>query len=125
MLEVRVQNDRICVGRYFSISFQRTLCIPDDGLTYPLPPGLGEFPILRVSDYLDRCPLSWREQGGVFIPIYLDLGGNRLPFVSLANRGGGHSGEDRSRIGDPRHQPKGRLMRLPSGIPHHGSLISQ
>ena len=27
------------------IDFQRTLRIPDDGKDYPLPPGLGRFPI--------------------------------------------------------------------------------
>ena len=46
------------------IEFQRTLRIPDDGNTYPLPPGLGSFPIYRVEDYATRVPAcarrSWR-----------------------------------------------------------------
>ena len=33
-----------------SISFQRTLRIPDDGDDYPLPPSLGEFPMAHVDD---------------------------------------------------------------------------
>lgn len=52
------------------IQFQRTLRIPDDGRSYPLPPGLGAFPIRRVDDYLDRVPAHWRQRGGVFIPMY-------------------------------------------------------
>jgi len=33
-----------------TISFQRTLRIPDDDKTWPLPPGLGRFPIVHVDD---------------------------------------------------------------------------
>jgi hypothetical protein len=70
MLPVRVQHDAIQIGRHFGLSFQRTLRIPDDGDTYPLPPGLGRFPVFRVRDYADRVPASWRRRGGVFIPMY-------------------------------------------------------
>jgi hypothetical protein len=70
MLEVQVKNDTIQIGKHFSVSFQRTLRIPDDNKTYPLPPGLGAFPICRVDDYADRVPATWRERGGVFIPMY-------------------------------------------------------
>lgn len=70
MLSVHVEQEQINIGRHFSISFMRTLRIPDDGRAYPLPPGLGTFPICRVEDYADRVPASWREHGGVFIPMY-------------------------------------------------------
>ncbi len=70
MLDVRILNNKIQIGRHFSVSFQRTLRIPDDGKVYPLPPGLGRFPILKVADFQDRVPASWREHGGVFIPMY-------------------------------------------------------
>lgn len=60
----------ISIGERFAVSFQRTLRIPDDGRAYPLPPGLGRFPVLKVDDYLDRAPLAWRERGGAFIPMY-------------------------------------------------------
>jgi hypothetical protein len=70
MLEVKVNGDAIKIGKHFSVSFERTLRIPDDGRTYPLPPGLGEFPICKVQDYEDRVPASWKEHGGVFIPMY-------------------------------------------------------
>lgn len=69
-LDVQVKNDCVSFGDDLSIRFQRTLRIPDDGRTYPLPPGLGAFPIRRVDDYRDRVPAEWVEQGGVFMPMY-------------------------------------------------------
>lgn len=68
-LAVRTYGDRLEIGP-LEITFQRTLRIPDDGNTYPLPPGLGQFPIRKVEDYADRVPQQWREKGGVFIPMY-------------------------------------------------------
>jgi hypothetical protein len=70
MFGARIENDILKVGERFGISFERTLRIPDDGRPYPLPPGLGRFPILRVEDYPDGVPQPWREVGGVFIPMY-------------------------------------------------------
>jgi len=52
------------------IAFQRTLRIPDDGRDYPLPPGLGEFPLHHVEDYAERLPATWQNRGGVFMPLY-------------------------------------------------------
>ena len=67
---VAMEQERVRIGERFSVSFQRTLRIPDDGRVYPLPPGLGAFPIRRVADYRERVPPAWRERGGVFIPMY-------------------------------------------------------
>jgi hypothetical protein len=50
--------------------FWRTLRIPDDGKTYPLPSGLGAFPLRHVEDYEARLPHVWRERGGVMMPLY-------------------------------------------------------
>ena len=52
------------------IEFQRTLRIPDDNREYPLPPGLGRFPLHHVDDYAAQVPASWRPRGGVFLPMY-------------------------------------------------------
>ena len=52
------------------IEFQRTLRIPDDGKTYPLPAGFGHFPLRHVDDYKDRVPASLMERGGVVMPMY-------------------------------------------------------
>jgi hypothetical protein len=70
MLEVRLDGDRIQIGDHFSVSFMRTLRIPDDGKSYPLPPALGTLPIHRVADHAARVPPAWRERGGFFIPLY-------------------------------------------------------
>jgi hypothetical protein len=70
MFGARIENDILKVGERLAISFQRTLRIPDDGRPYPLPPGLGRFPLLRVEDHQDSVPQRWREVGGVFIPMY-------------------------------------------------------
>lgn len=52
------------------ISLFRTLRIPDDGKSYPLPAGLGLFPIRHVDDYGDSVPAEWRSRGGVMMPMY-------------------------------------------------------
>jgi hypothetical protein len=52
------------------VEFQRTLRLPDDGRPYPLPPGLGRFPVRHVDDHADRVPDAWRRHGGVMLPLY-------------------------------------------------------
>ncbi len=69
-LEVTLHHDRVQIGAHFSVTFERTLRIPDDGGTYPLPPSLGRFPVRRVADFGDRVPERWREHGGVLLPMY-------------------------------------------------------
>lgn len=70
MLETFIEGGRLHVGERFSVSFQRTLRLPDDGATYPLPPGLGLFPLHRVEDFPDRATDFMKERGGLFIPMY-------------------------------------------------------
>ena len=53
-----------------SISFQRTLRIPDDNRAHFLPPGLGDFPLNLVDNYADSAPPTWSAHGGVFLPMY-------------------------------------------------------
>ena len=65
-LDVRfpeVHEDARC-----SDGFQRTLRVPDDNQDYPLPAGLGRFPVLPVDDF--EVPAGWKEHGGVFFPMY-------------------------------------------------------
>jgi hypothetical protein len=52
------------------VEFQRTLRIPDDDRDYPLPPGLGAFPLRHVDDFGDRVPAMWIRRGGVMLPMY-------------------------------------------------------
>lgn len=69
MLNVRLQGNRIHVGERFAVSFQRTLRIPDDGNTYPLPPGLGLLPVHAVAGYRNHAPAWWQDHE-FFIPMY-------------------------------------------------------
>jgi hypothetical protein len=52
------------------VEFQRTLRIPDDGKAYPLPPGLGCFPLRHVDDHAEHVPAAWQRHGGVLLPLY-------------------------------------------------------
>ena len=52
------------------IAFQRTLRIPDDGRDYPLPPGMGNFPLHHVEDHPEKLPGKWARHGGAFMPMY-------------------------------------------------------
>ena len=70
MLKITIKDHRIHIGERFSVEFQRTLRIPDDGNIYPLPPGLGNFPVRCVADYLDRVPDTWEKLNSFFIPMY-------------------------------------------------------
>ena len=60
-----VHEDASC-----AISFLRTLRIPDDNRSYPLPPGLSQFPLDHVDDYAERVPEEWGRHGGVFLPMH-------------------------------------------------------
>ncbi len=94
MLDIEVGEDTIRIGPHFSVNFQRTLRIPDDGNTYPLPPGLSSFPICRVEDYADRVPAACAR-----LPLGASLSPRRPPLMDeLAGRdsanavdGGGES----------------------------------
>ncbi len=70
------------------INLQRTLRIPDDGKPYPLPPGLGRFPVLQVDDYKEQVPPHWRERGGVFVPMYA----SEALWIAFARNGASHTG---------------------------------
>ena len=77
-----VHREALC-----SIEFQRTLRIPDDGTDYPLPPGLGSFPLRHLDDYTERLPEAWGRRGGVIAPMHqaeamwISFGRFRYPFA--------------------------------------------
>jgi hypothetical protein len=54
----------------FSISFMRTLRIPETDRTYPLPPSLGTFPLRHVEDYAGSLPSRTLDRGGVIMPMW-------------------------------------------------------
>jgi hypothetical protein len=72
---IELQNDTLRVAfpevhpkATCTVSFQRTLRVPDDNQDYPLPQGLGRFPISAVDDF--DMPAAWQRHGGVFFPMY-------------------------------------------------------
>ena len=67
-MKTTIQKNQIHLGQ-LRVTLQRTLRIPDDGGRYPLPPGLGAFPLKRVED-CPRAPAEWRAKGGVMVPMY-------------------------------------------------------
>lgn len=74
---IELKNDRLKFSfpmvhpqSLLEIAFQRTLRIPDDDKSYPLPPGFSAFPIRHVDDYTDSVPPTWIEHGGVMMPMY-------------------------------------------------------
>lgn len=69
MTEVLLTGDSVELPGGVRVRFIRTLRLPEQG-TYPLPPGLGTFPLRRVADYPDTVPAQWRERGGVMLPVY-------------------------------------------------------
>ena len=52
------------------VQFQRTLRVPDDGKEYPLPAGLGQFPLLHARSNALTLPEHMTSRGGVVFPIY-------------------------------------------------------
>jgi hypothetical protein len=59
-----VHEDAVC-----RLHFQRTLRLPDNGKTYPLPAGLGPFPLRHIDDF-ESIPEAMRERGGVVMPMW-------------------------------------------------------
>jgi len=68
--ELRIHFPEVHEQARLAINFQRTLRIPDDGRTYPLPAGLGRFPLRHVDDHARTAPPQWIEHGGVMLPMY-------------------------------------------------------
>jgi len=94
---IELQNDTLVLSfpevhpdARLRISFQRTLRIPDDGSSYPLPPSIGAFPIRHVDDFASRVPGRWLERGGVMLPMFqaeamwLDFGSDTVPRHGVA-----------------------------------------
>jgi hypothetical protein len=67
--EVRTSDDALELPSGVTVRFMRTLRLPESG-THPLPPGLGAFPLRRVTDYPDRAPAEWLARGGMMLPVY-------------------------------------------------------
>lgn len=53
-----------------TITFKRTVRVPDNDQTTALPPDLGSFPLLKVDDYAKGPPDKMARKGGLFLPMY-------------------------------------------------------
>jgi hypothetical protein len=93
-LMIELQNDTLDFSfpdlhpdAHCTVSFQRTLRIPDDDKTWPLPPGLGRFPMVHADDFAAKLPPNWKEHGGVAFPMYqseamwIAFSGDDYPFA--------------------------------------------
>lgn len=49
MLQVQITEDSLRIGEQLTLSFHRTLRIPDDKRDYPLPPTFGRFPLAALG----------------------------------------------------------------------------
>lgn len=68
-------DNTIIVGRAsheppLTISFQRTIRVPDNGGSSGLPPDLGKFTLYKVGDYATRLPKTITAKGGVFFSMH-------------------------------------------------------
>jgi hypothetical protein len=54
----------------FGVSLLRTLRLPDDGVRYPLPPGMGPLPLRDVAELAGKVPPAWLAAPGVVVPMY-------------------------------------------------------
>ena len=70
------------------IGFQRTLRIPDDGREYPLPAGLGNFPLRHVDDFAAKLPAALLRRGGVVMPVWQA----EAMWIHFAGRSWGYGG---------------------------------
>ena len=53
-----------------SISFKRTLRLPDDGETHHLPPDLGKFPLRHIEDFDLTTHNHLKKRGGIIMPMF-------------------------------------------------------
>jgi hypothetical protein len=65
-----LDGDRLVLDDRISVAFHRTLRVPEDDQTYPLPPGLGRLPLHRVEDFEDKVPSQWTRHDAVFVPLF-------------------------------------------------------
>lgn len=87
---IDITNDK--TGRIaMSLSFMRTIRVPDNNEVNDLPPSLGKFPLQKVRDYIDRLPKKVAAKGGAFFPMHREhtspsLLGDKLTGTFLAEK---------------------------------------
>lgn len=69
MGDVVWSDDRLLAGS-LTVSFQRTLRVPEDGRIHRLPPTFGRFPVHPVARFARRLPGGWSGANRFFVPMY-------------------------------------------------------
>jgi hypothetical protein len=64
------KTNRISLDDALHLSIHRTLRIPDDGRTYPLPPSLGRLPIRPAAKYEASVVREWRDGTHFLVPVH-------------------------------------------------------
>ncbi|KAF2275220.1 ubiquitin-domain-containing protein [Westerdykella ornata] len=60
----------VVIDHDLCISFHRTVRVPDNEHASFLPPGLGRFPLTKVSEHPDNCSDNVVTKGGLFFPMH-------------------------------------------------------
>lgn len=69
MASSRAVDDWLVLDGALRVGVQRTLRVPDDGNTYPLPPALGRLPVRAVTEY-PQLPPSWQDGSHFIAPVH-------------------------------------------------------
>ncbi|BCS18370.1 RING finger protein [Aspergillus puulaauensis] len=64
------QSSSIVIDGELEITFHRTLRMPDDVKTHPLPASHGTFPLYNVDAFASRLPEKITQRGGIFFPMW-------------------------------------------------------
>ncbi|KAK3377973.1 hypothetical protein B0H63DRAFT_478477 [Podospora didyma] len=62
--------DDVVILDDLTISFRRTIRVPDNEHVSELPPDLGPFPLFRVKDFVKSLPSEMVAKGGLLFPMY-------------------------------------------------------
>lgn len=63
-------TDSIVFNNKLTVSFHRTLRVPDDGRVYPLPPTFGKFQLHPASSVSGTQTQQWRDEKALLLPMY-------------------------------------------------------
>ena len=78
-------NDQISVNAWsagkVSISFRRTIRVPDNDNENFLPPDLGAYPLYSVSSFQKTMPPEMVAKGGIFFPMYREYSLRKLKWM--------------------------------------------
>ena len=53
-----------------TISFERTVKVPENHHYSQLPPSLGKFPLYPIGQYADRLPKPIADKKSLFVPLH-------------------------------------------------------